>query len=273
MEWWQAAVLGLVQGLTEFIPISSTAHLRIVPALLGWKDPGVAFSAVIQLGTLGAMLIYFYKDILRLSIGAVRLPFNPPPQVRQDGRLAWMIAAGNVPIVVLGLAFKHPIETSARSLFLIGFMLIAVALLLAWAEKSAAQKLKTDQLGFWQVMGVGLFQALALIPGASRSGSTILGGLLLGMVRADAARFSFLLGIPAILGAGLFELKDLIESWGTNGDGLGLALGLGMALISGYLSIGFLLRYLTTHSTLMFVRYRLVLGGAIILLAGMGMIQ
>lgn len=280
MDGWQAALLGLVQGLTEFIPVSSTAHLRIVPALLGWPDPGAAFSAVIQLGTLAAVFVYFASDIRRLTVAALVWPVTRAESLRSDARLAWFIMAGNLPIVVLGVAGRTFIEHQARSLYIIAAMLIMVALALAWAERPRAPE-RTGQvtgLGLGASFAIGLFQALALIPGTSRSGSTILGGLLLGLRREEAARFSFLLGIPAIAGAGLFQIKALAEEISSGGaaDGglsLGaLALGLLAAAVSGYASIGFLLHYLRTRSTMLFVVYRIVLGLGILALTALGWI-
>ena len=280
MSYLQSFVFGLVQGLTEFIPVSSTAHLRIVPALLGWDDPGAAYTAVIQLGTLSAALIYFAGDIRDLTVAALRSLVSAEARAAPAARMAWAIAAGNVPIVVLGLAFRHFIETQARSLVLIAVMLIAVALLLAVAERLARQTLTTAGLGFWRAQVVGVSQALALIPGASRSGSTILGGLAVGLTRADATRFSFLLGLPAIFGAGVFQLAALAQQ-ARAGEGLlrapdgWMVLGIGMAVagVSGYWSIGFLLRYLSRHSTLVFTVYRLIAGAAILGLVGAGLVR
>lgn len=280
MSWWQAVVLGVVQGLTEFLPISSTAHLRIVPSLLGWADPGAAFSAVIQLGTLAAVFVFFAREIWRLALAALRSLWDAQTRRSTDARLAWAIAAGNIPIVVLGLGFRDVIETEARSLYVIGVMLIAVALLLMAAERMAKHVVTMQSLRFWQIQVIGLFQALALIPGASRSGSTILGGLLLGLRREDAARFSFLLGIPAILGSGLFQLKAMVESAAAGSGGSGgsvdwptLALGLVAAGLSGYAAIGTLLRFLRSHSTLVFSIYRIALGALVLTLAWQGAIR
>ncbi len=269
MTWMQALVLGLVQGLTEFIPVSSTAHLRIVPALLGWPDPGAAFTAVIQLGTLAACLIYFAGDIARLTSAALRSLWQAEARHTADARMAWAIALGNAPIVVLGLSLKTFIEGGARSLWLIAAMLMVVALLLAVADRIARQRLGEGDLGTGRVFTIGVFQALALIPGASRSGSTILGGLLLGLRREDATRFSFLLGIPAIFGAGLFEFVSLVRH-GLSGGWVPLAIATAAAGVSGYWSIGFLLRYLKTHRTDVFVVYRLLLGALLFWLAGRG---
>lgn len=275
LSWFQAALLGVVQGLTEFLPISSTAHLRIVPSLLGWDDPGTAFSAVIQLGTLAAVLVYFARDIVRLAWAGLAGLWRPALRGETDFRLAWAIAAGNVPIVVLGLSFRHWIETEARSLYLIGAMLAAVGLGL-WAAERIAKKTKgMGEIGFWRVQVIGLFQALALIPGTSRSGATILGGLALGLRREEAARFSFLLGIPAILGSGLFQLPPLLEGLGAGGarGGWALLAGLGASALSGYAAIGFLLAFLRSHSTAVFVAYRILLAGMVVGLAWQGWIR
>ena len=273
MDWWQAALLGVVQGLTEFLPISSTAHMRILPALWGWSDPGAAFSAVVQLGTLAAVLIYFAGDIYRIALAGARSIWSREARSEPEARLAWAIAAGNVPIVVCGLAFRDTIETSARSLFVVGTMLVVVALLLALTERIARRTGGMLQLGFWQVQLIGLFQAAALIPGTSRSGATILGGLLLGLRREDAARFSFLLGIPAILGSGLFQLPPLLAAGNSVSDWLSLVIALVASLVSGYLAIEYLLAFLRTHSTLVFCVYRLALGSLVLLLAWRGVIS
>ncbi|HKI97399.1 MAG TPA: undecaprenyl-diphosphatase UppP [bacterium] len=270
----QAIVLGLVQGLTEYIPVSSTAHLRIVPALLGWGDPGAAFSAVIQLGTLVAVLLYFARDIGRFTVAALASLVSAEARRSPDARMAWAIAAGNLPIVVLGLGFRHVIETELRSLYIIGTMLIVIALGLWWAERRGTGEAPMEGLTFRRVMAIGAFQALALIPGSSRSGSTILGGLLLGLKRADAARFSFLLGIPAILGAALLELPHVLAGVRAGElTGTSLVLGLLTACVVGYASIAFLLRYLERRTTLLFIVYRLGLAGVVLGLAASGVIR
>jgi undecaprenyl-diphosphatase len=270
----QAIVLGLVQGLTEYIPVSSTAHLRIIPALLGWGDPGAPFSAVIQLGTLLAVLVYFAPEIVRFTVAALKSLVSAEARGSQDARLAWSIAAGTLPIVVLGLGFRHVIETELRTLYLIATMLVLVALALAVAERRGEGARTIAGLSLWPVVALGCFQALALIPGASRSGSTILGGLLLGLRREDAARFSFLLGIPAILGAALLELPKVLA--GVRHGELtytALLLGLLTAAVVGYASIAFLLRYLQRHSTALFIVYRLALGAVVLGLAASGTIR
>ena len=264
MNVLQALILGLVQGLTEFLPISSTAHLRVVPHLLGWTDPGAAFSAVIQLGTLLAVFAYFATDIKDLVASAVQGLLHRNLNHSPSCRVAWSIIPGTLPIGILGLSFKDFIETEARGLPIIASTLIILALFLMLAERRGRRELSMHDLSFWQIQIIGLCQALALIPGCSRSGSTIMGGLFIGLKREDAARFSFLLGLPAIGASGLLELLDLLAG-GLAGAGLfSLGLGIIAAAISGYLSIGFLLRFLHRYGTDCFSVYRILLGGVIL---------
>lgn len=263
----QAIILGIVQGLTEFLPISSTAHLRIVPHWLGWGDPGAAFSAAIQLGTLAAVFVYFAGDIRRLTWAALEGLRRRDLRHSQDSLLAWSIVPASLPIVVLGLSFKDFIETEARSLTIIATALIVLALLLLLAERMGRRDRPLAELSFWRIQVIGLCQALALIPGCSRSGSTIMGGLFVGLRRDEAARFSFLLGLPAIGGAGLLEGIDLVSGAAGADDLLNLGLGIAAAAISGYASIGFLLRFLERHGTHAFALYRILLGAALLLTA------
>lgn len=267
----QAIILGIVQGLTEFIPISSTAHLRIIPALLGWDDPGAAASAVIQLGTLIAVIIYFFWDIVAMTRAFVRGIVRRKPFEEAESRMAWLIGFGTIPVGVAGLALKDFIEGSARNLWIVAGSLAAIAILLAFAEiyaKGRATKgVKEVTLG--DAVVVGLAQCLALIPGSSRSGSTIMAGLFRGLTHSAAARFSFLLGIPAIGASGVFEL---VAEWDHLG-GLGwipILVATVVSFLFGWTSIWFLLRYLRTHTTFLFVWYRIVLAGvmAILLLQG-----
>ena len=265
MDWLQALVLGIVQGLSEFLPISSTAHLRIVPHLLDWPDPGTEFSAVIQLGTLVAVILYFRQDVWQLSTAAIQSLLKRELLRTTESLMAWSIAAGTIPVVVLGLGFKDFIKNEARELWVIGTALIVLAIFLYLAERLSPRNRDIKQLSFLQIQWIGLTQALALIPGCSRSGSTIMGGLMVGLNREAAARFSFLLGLPAIFGSGLYELKELIEL-GVSSDGyLNLAVGISAAFVTGYLSIEFLLRFLRNHGTLVFVIYRIVIGTGILL--------
>jgi undecaprenyl-diphosphatase len=266
----QAIVLGLVQGLTEFLPISSTAHLRIVPALLGWPDPGAAFSAVIQLGTLGAVLIYFARDITDLTGAALAGLARRRPLEDHRARLAWFIVLGTVPIGVCGLAFKKLIENEFRSLYVMAGSLILLALVLWAAERIGTFRKGMDAVDWRESQAVGLAQALALVPGSSRSGVTITAGLFVGLARDAAARFSFLLGIPAILAAGLFEFRALLKHGLGGGSFLTLGVATAVSAVSGYLAIAFLLRYLRTHTTYVFIAYRLALGALLLLLLASG---
>jgi undecaprenyl-diphosphatase len=264
MSWLEALILGVVQGLTEFLPISSTAHLRVVPHFLGWSDPGIAVSAVIQLGTLVAVFAYFAADIRKLVGAALLGVRHRNLNHSSECRMAWAIVPGTVPIAALGLGFKDLIVTEARSLHVIAVALIVLALALLLAERTGSRRRTMAELGFWQIQLIGWCQALALIPGCSRSGSTIMGGLLVGLRREDAARFSFLLGLPAIGASGLLELIELLQG-GLAGAGLiNLGIAVLAAAVSGYWSIGFLLRFLERHGTYAFIVYRLLLGGIIL---------
>ena len=260
----QALVLGLVQGLTEFIPISSTAHLRVVPHFLGWPDPGTAFSAAIQLGTLAAVFVFFAADIRRLTAAAVEALRCRDLAHTPDARLAWSIVPGTIPIAVLGLSFRDFIEVQARSLFVISAALILVALLLLLSERLGSRCRGMADLSFLHIQFIGLCQALALIPGSSRSGATIMGGLFVGLRRGEAARFSFILGLPAIGASGLLKLAELLRSDLGDQGLLSLALGIAVAAVSGYLCIGFLLRFIERHGTYVFVIYRVALGSLIL---------
>ena len=257
----EAIVLGLVQGLTEFIPISSTAHLEIVPALLHWGDPGAAASAVIQFGTLLAAIIYFFGDIVRLIRGFVRGLVTRRPLADTDSREAWLVIIGTIPIVVLGLLLKKHIESTFRGLWIVSTMVVVVAILMLIAERFAkrAQLRSFEQLTLGDAIAVGLGQCLALIPGSSRSGSTIMTALFRRIDRPTAARYSFLLSIPAVGGAGVLELlheRSHLASLGWTS----IVVAIVVAFVSGYASIWFLMRYLRQHTTHVFIWYRLALG-------------
>jgi undecaprenyl-diphosphatase len=258
MTWYEAIILGIIQGLTEFLPISSTAHLRIIPALFGWQDPGAAFTAVTQLGTVAAVIIYFAKDIWRIANTWLRSLFNPALRNELDARMGWYVILGTVPIVILGLVFQHQIETVARDLRLIAGTLVILGIILLIADQRGSNVKKLETLNFFDAMMFGFAQAVALIPGVSRSGATISAGLFMGYDRASAARYSFLLSIPAVVASGLFKLKDI-----ATGDGPSLAftlLATALAFIAGYASIAWLLRYVSTQSFFPFVVYRVILG-------------
>ncbi len=263
MDLFQSAVLGIVQGLTEYLPVSSTAHLRIIPALVGWPDPGAAYTAVIQLGTLLAVLIYYRAQLLAIASGSIAEARAGQWQSGPQIRLAAAIIAGTIPIGVLGLLFKDAIETTLRGLPVIATSLILLALALLYAERRGRHDRDAQSLTFGQIQLIGLAQAVALIPGASRSGTTLTAALLLGLRRDQAASFSFLLGIPAIAAAGVFELKHLVEAGITPDQSAALLVGTLTATVSGWLAIEGLLRFLRTNSTMVFIVYRVLLGLAI----------
>jgi undecaprenyl-diphosphatase len=267
----QAIVLGVVQGLTEFLPISSSAHLLIVPRLFGWSDPGAAFTAIIQLGTMAAVVIFFWRDIVRIMWTWLRSLWTPGLRDELDARMGWYIGLGTVPIAVIGLAFADTIEHQARDLWLNASMLVLLGLLMLLAEQVSGQRRMIGDMRLRDGLIVGGFQALALVPGVSRSGSTITGGLFLGLNREAAARYSFLLSIPAVVLSGLFELRDVVK--GTGGPALApTAIATVVSFVIGYASIAWLLRYVTRHSTLVFVVYRVFLGAFLLTLLSLGVI-
>lgn len=272
MSLLQAIVLGLVQGLTEFLPISSTAHLRIVPELLGWKDPGAAYSAVIQLGTVAAVLIYFRKDLVTLGGAFFQGLLKRQPFATLESRLAWFVLVGTLPIGLCGLAFKKTIEGSLRSLYVISGSLIVLAIILFIVERMASHKRTLADMRWQDAIIVGLWQALALIPGSSRSGTTITGALSLGLRREDAARYSFLLSIPATTLAGVFELKHLLEAT-ERPSAVALWTGTLVAFASGWAAIAWLISYLRRRSTLIFIIYRVVLGVVLLGLLHQGVLR
>jgi undecaprenyl-diphosphatase len=280
MTLLQAIILGIVQGLTEFIPVSSTAHLVIagrVMKLALTPEQLTASIAVVQLGTLVAVLIYFAGDIwnitrafiidhLRLITGKASPGTNAPARLTHDAWLGWLVIIGSIPVAVVGLLFKKQIEgTFTKNLWVIATMMIVVALLLTIAEFVGQQRRRMQELGVKDALAVGFAQVLALIPGSSRSGSTIMAGLFAGETRETAARFSFLLSIPAVAASGLLELKQALRI--LPHDSLTtLAVGTIVSGIVGYATIWFLLRYLRTHTTGVFIGYRLLVGGAILVL-------
>ena len=274
MSLLEAIVLGVVQGITEFLPISSTGHLRIVPALVGWEDPGAAFTAVIQLGTTAAVLIYFRDDLWRITRAWLASLRDPSRRRELDAKLGWYILLGTIPIGIFGFVFKDTIETGARSLYLIGSALIVIGLVMLVAEKVATQGREVEQLGPRDAVAIGFAQAVALIPGVSRSGATITAGLFTGLKREAAARYSFLLSTPAIVLSAAFEMRLFIngEEGGDTGA-LAIVVATVLAFVSGYASIAFLLRFVARHSLSAFVAYRVALGILVLALAGSGAIS
>ncbi|TFV60779.1 UNVERIFIED_ORG: undecaprenyl-diphosphate phosphatase [Bacillus sp. AZ43] len=274
MGWLEAVVLGIVQGLTEFLPISSSAHLRLTGELFGWDDPGAAFTAITQIGTEAAVLLYFRKDIARIVVAwlgslAGRRTGDP------DARMGWLIIVGSIPIVVLGLLFQDDIETTLRDLRIVAITLVAFALVLFWADRVGAKRRELGELTVGHGVAFGFAQAAALVPGVSRSGGTITMGLFLGYSRAAAARYSFLLAVPAVLGSGFFQAYEAFTgdvagegvAWGPTAVATVIAFGVGLTVIA------WLLRYLDRGSFTPFVVYRVVLGLLVLALVGAGVLD
>ncbi|SEO84844.1 undecaprenyl-diphosphate phosphatase [Trujillonella endophytica] len=275
MGWFEAVVLGLVQGLTEFIPVSSSAHLRVVGEAFGWDDPGAAFTAIIQIGTELAVLLYFRKDIWRIirqwvrSLGRRELRGDP------DARMGWLIIVGSIPIVVLGLLFQDDIETTLRDLRIVAISLVLFSLILFWADRVGRKQRELTDLTVRSGLTFGFAQAMALVPGVSRSGGTITAGLFLGFTRAAAARYSFLLAIPAVLGSGAFQTYEALA-----GDTEGAPISWGPTILAtvvgfgvGFVVIAWLLRYLDRGSFTPFVVYRVALGLLLLALVGAGVLD
>jgi undecaprenyl-diphosphatase len=259
MNLIQSVVLGLVQGVTEFLPISSTAHLRIVPALLGWGDPGAFYSSFIQIGTVAAVVLYFFRDLWKIGAATVTGLLTRKPLGTLEARMGVYIVAGTIPAAVMGVLFKKHIETTLRSLYVISGSMVALAIVLYLAEKVAQHKRSVEDLTLKDALLIGTCQAVALIPGSSRSGTTLTGGLWLGFKREDAARFSFLLSIPANVAAAVLEFKRHIHDTDRPSNLL-LAVGTLTAFVSGMAVIAWLLHFLRTRTTQVFVAYRLALG-------------
>lgn len=264
----ESAVLGVVQGLTEFLPISSSAHLRVLPVVFGLPDPGAAYTAVIQLGSVVAVIAYFWKDLIGLATGSF-LAIKNKDLDSHELRLSAGIIFGTIPICVIGLLLKGTLESPdspLRALWLVGAASIVMGLLLVVAEKLGTQKRTLHNMGLQDGLLVGIGQALSLIPGCSRSGSTLTVAMLLGLNRPDAARFSFLLGIPAIVLSGILELKEMLSTGLGDAGYASLGVGLVVSAIVSYLSIAWLIKFLQNHSTWCFVIYRLIFGAYVLAL-------
>jgi undecaprenyl-diphosphatase len=269
--WFEAIVLGLVQGLTEFLPISSSAHQLIVSQLFGWPDPGAAFTAVTQIGTEIAVIVYFRTEIVEIIRAWWRSLRDPAARTDPAARMGWLVIIGTVPIVVFGIVFRDQIETAVRNLYLTATMLIVFGLLLGVADALGARRKDERELTVRDGVLFGFAQSLALIPGVSRSGASITAGLALGYTRPAATRYAFLLAIPAVLGSGLFEARkigeDAVVSWGPTLLATVVSFGVGLAVIA------WLMRWLTTRTFLPFVVYRLGLGVLILLLLATGVLS
>jgi undecaprenyl-diphosphatase len=270
----EAIVLGIVQGLTEFLPISSSAHQRIVPALLGWQDPGAAFTAVTQLGTETAVLIFFRHELWAIATTWLRALRDPRLRSTSDARLGWYLIVATIPIGIFGLSFEEQIETGARDLWLIGTTLIVFALVLGYADRRGRHERTIEQLSVRDGVLIGLAQSLALIPGVSRSGATMSAGLLLGLQRPAAAKFGFLLAVPAVVISGVFQLEGIISGEEGGDEPFAyVAIATLISFVVGYAAIAWFLRYLAHHSVRIFVGYRILLGGTVLVLMTMGAIS
>ncbi|AZP16261.1 undecaprenyl-diphosphate phosphatase [Streptomyces aquilus] len=280
MSWFESLILGLVQGLTEFLPVSSSAHLRLTAAFFDWEDPGAAFTAITQIGTEAAVLIYFRKDIGRIISAWFRSLTNKAMRSDHDAQMGWLVIVGSIPIGVLGVTLKDQIEGPFRDLRITATMLIVVGVIIGIADRMAArdesggkhraptQRKSLEDLGVRDGLIFGLCQACALIPGVSRSGATISGGLFMGYRREAAARYSFLLAIPAVLASGLFETKDALEGghveWGPT------IFATIVAFVVGYAVIAWFMKFISTKSFMPFVWYRIALGILVIVLVSVG---
>ncbi len=272
MDYLQAIILGLVQGLTEFLPISSSAHLSIVGQLIGGEDPGAAFTAISQLGTEAAVLVFFWRDITRIIGRWSQALIGKIPQSDPDVRMGWLVIVGSIPIVVLGYTFQDRIETDLRNLWLTATMLLVFALVLYAADRVGRTELTMKDLSWKHGIIYGFAQALALVPGVSRSGGTIAAGLFMGYTREAAARYSFLLAIPAVLGSGGYQLAKIADdpvtpAWGPIFVATGIAFVVALAVIAWFL------RYISTHTFTPFVVYRIGLALGLFALLGFGVLE
>ncbi|MCC6586533.1 MAG: undecaprenyl-diphosphatase UppP [Bryobacterales bacterium] len=268
MSLLQVIVLAVIQGFTEFLPISSSAHLALAPWLLGWKDQGLAFDIALHLGTLIAVIVYFFRDWMQVIAQGFGFHFGHDPELKRNRMLLWWLAIASLPIGFFGYMFKHQAETVLRSPFIIATMLVVVGVLMGIADYTSKQHKSIDNVSLRDAIFIGFGQALAIIPGTSRSGITITTGLACNLERAAAARFSFLLSTPAILAAGAKAFLDLRKAGGIPSDMLmPFVLGIALSAISGLAAIAFLMRYLRTASLKVFVYYRIAFGIIIFALA------
>lgn len=273
MNWFEAAFLGLIQGLTEFLPISSSAHLRIVGEFLpNAADPGAAFTAITQLGTETAVVLFFWRDIVRIIGAWFRALLGKVPHSDPDARMGWLIILGSLPIAILGLLFQDQIETTFRSLWIVATMLVVFGVFLAIADHYGKQQRELKELTYKHGIYFGLAQALALIPGVSRSGGTITGGLLMGYTREAAARYSFLLAIPAVFASGLYQVAKSFGEPAVYSGGQTL-LATVVAFAVGFVIVGWFLKFVSSHSYSVFVWYRIALGLVLFVLLGFNVIN
>jgi undecaprenyl-diphosphatase len=275
MSWWQVMVLAVVQGLTEFLPVSSSGHLAIVSRIFFAGDAGASFTAVSQLGTEAAVLVYFARDIVRIIkawCSGLFKGLTVKSRGNVDYRLGWYVIIGTIPICVLGLFFKDEIRSGVRNLWVVATALVLFSGVIALAEYVGRQSRHIEQLNWRDALVVGVAQCLALIPGVSRSGSTISAGLFLGLDRELAARFGFLLAIPTVFASGLFSIPDAFHpvTSGMSATGPQLLVATLIAFVIGLAAVAWLLRFLVRHSMYWFVGYRVAAGGAVLILLGNG---
>lgn len=273
LEIIKAVVHGAIQGFFAWLPVSSVAHVKIVPVLLGWEDPGAAYSAVLQMGTMIAVLFYFYDDLKKIFFAVIKAIREKSLDGNHDAKLFLYVVIGTIPIIIFGVLFQKQIKAEFRGMYVIAAGLIIFGILLYISEKMSKMNRTVDEISFKDSLIIGIMQVLALVPGCSRSGSTITAGFFCNLNRESAARYSFLLGIPAFFLSGAFELvKERHELMGGHTQLTALIVGTIVSIVVGYLSIWFLLSYIRKHSLLIFVYYRVILGIIIIVLVSLHII-
>ena len=275
MEWWHALILGIVEGFTEFLPVSSTGHVTILANLFGYtiNDPDItAFTAIIQIGAIFAAIWYFRKDIIRIAAAWIRGIFHKKERGTLDYRFGWAVIIGSVPIAIVGFVFRHQIETTLRSLWIVAIALIAWSAVMWYADTHASQKKKEKNVGWRDTLAIGLAQCLALIPGISRSGATMSVGLLRGFDRVTATRLAFFLGMPALLAAGIYQAVSQYDNI-SSGVGWGpTIIGTVASLIVGYWAVAWLIKFVSKHSYQVFIWYRVALGTLLLVLLSTGIL-
>jgi undecaprenyl-diphosphatase len=268
MPIYQAVVLAIVQGITEFLPVSSSAHLALAPWLFGWKDQGLAYDIALHLGTLAAVLLYFARDWAQVIAQAFGINYSPDPDLRLNRAMLWLLAIGSIPVGVIGLLFEKQAETTLRNPVIIGTMLVAVGVVMWYADKIGRRKRGVGTIGLMDAVAIGGAQALAVVPGTSRSGATISAGLFRGLDRHAAGRFSFLLSTPVTAAAGAKALYDLHKHGGVPSDmQAAFYVGIAVSAVTGCMVIAFFLRFLRTHTLRAFITYRIAFGVLVLSLA------
>lgn len=276
MEWWQAVILGIIEGITEFLPVSSTGHLTIVEKLMGFQVDSVgitAFTAVIQIGAILAAVLYFWSDIIRIASAWLAGLAKPEERKNPDYKFGWAIILGSVPIAIVGLVFKDEIETTLRSLWFVAIMLIAWSGVMWYADRVATQKKAEKDITWKDTLKIGAAQCIALIPGVSRSGATISAGLMLGLDRVTATRLSFFLGIPALVAAATLQAVTQFHHIDNTVGWMPTIIGIITSFVVGYVAIAWLLKFISNHNFTVFVVYRIIVGLILIGLLTTGVIS